>query len=305
LSSKRKFRRKVQKIRRYLVYLLTLCFRRILLLLPFKAAFHLCSFLSLVTYYILARERRKTLANLRFAWGKEKSEKEIREIARNVFKNSGRILAEAVCLPKLGVPYLESCVTIENPERIITPYKEGRGVIGLTAHLGNWEYMAAVMANILKIRFAVIAREYSNPWLNRLLEKNRSSIGVDVIYRGESGLAILRRLKNKEGLGILADQNIRGEGIMVDFFGHPAKTLKAVAELILRTQTPVVPLFIIRNKDLTKHRLIVENPLIYTVTGNKEIDLKNIAESYTKIIEKYVRRFPDQWMWMHNRWNLI
>lgn len=287
-----------------MIYLFILAIRRLLLLLPFRISFGLCSFLSGLGYWILPRQRKRMLFNLNRAFGGEKDKKELIGIAKEVLRNAGRSAVEVMCWPKLGKDYLKNQVIVENPEHVINAYKKGKGVIGLTAHLGNWEYMAAVMANILRVPFSVIARDLSNPWLNRLMEETRKSMNINVIYRGETGLSILRTLKKNEGLGILADQHIRGEGITVDFFGYPTKTLRNVAELILLSGATVVPLFIVRNKDLTKHTLIVENPLSYTLSGNKELDLKNISQTYTKLIESYIRKYPEQWMWMHNRWNI-
>lgn len=271
-------------------------------MLPFPFAFRLCSFLGWLSYYILFRQRATIFSNLKLAFGNEKSIVELNQIAKGVFQNAGMSSAEVLCWSKLGIEYLQNHVTIENPEAILSAYDKGKGIIGITAHLGNWEYMAAAVALRFKIPFSVIAREYANVRINRLLEQNRKSMGVDVIYRGQDAIAILRRLKRGEGLGILADQNIHGEGIMVNFFGQPAKTIRNLAELILRTGSPVVPIFIIRNKDLTTHNLIIENPLSFEVTGDRESDLKNIAQTYTGIIESYVKRYPDQWMWMHDRW---
>lgn len=253
---------------------------------------------------MLPRQRKRTLFNLNRAFGGEKDQKELKRIAIEMLRNIGRSSAEVMCWPKLGKKYLNTHVTIQNPEIIFDAFRKGKGVIGLTAHLGNWEYLAAFISNVLEIQFAVIARDISNPWLNRLMEETRKSMKIKFLYRGESGLSIVRILKRNEGLGILADQSIRGEGVMVDFFGYPAKTLRGVAELILISHATVIPLFIVRNKDLTKHSLIVENPLSYTLTGDKELDLKKISQTYTSLIESYIRRYPDQWMWIHNRWDV-
>jgi len=303
-SNRKKWRRLTRKPRRYLVYIVTVVFRRILLLLPFSISFRICQTLGLLSYYFLPGERGKILANLERAFLGDKDEKTRKEIAREVFLNAGRTFAEAICWPRLGFDYLKRHIEIKNKERLLKAYDQGRGIIGVTAHLGNWEYMAAAFSGILRVPFAVIAKEYSNPWLNRMLERNRRSMGVDIIYRGQGGLAILKRLRKNEGLGILADQRLRGEGVFVNFFGHPAKTSRSVAEIILRTRAPVVPVFIIRNKDLTTHTLFVHNPLVFTFSGDKENDLKNIAEEYTRIIEQYIRDYPGQWMWMHDRWGI-
>jgi len=302
VSRRRQIRRTIKKLRHYLTSQCILAFRQVLIWLPFPLAFRLCGFLGCISYYILFRLRAIILANLKLAFGNEKSIGEINQIAKGVFRNAGLSSAEVLCWSKLGIEYLQNHVTIENPEAVLSAYEKGKGIIGLTAHLGNWEYMAAALALRFRIPFSVIAREHSNIWINRLLEQNRRSMGIDVIYRGQDAIAILRRLKRGEGLGILADQNIHGEGIMVNFFCQPAKTIRNLAELILRTGSPVVPIFIIRNKDLTTHKLIIENPLSFEVTGDRESDLKNISQTYTGIIESYIRRFPDQWMWMHDRW---
>jgi Kdo2-lipid IVA lauroyltransferase/acyltransferase len=305
LASKYKyFRKKTRKIRRYSIYILTLIFRRLLLLIPCKIGFLITDVLSYFACLIFYGERKKIKMNLELAFGNEKSEEDIKKITFAIFRNMGRTAAETLYWPKLGVDYLKKHVRIENEDILYEAFKKGKGIIGLTGHFGNWEYLAASVSGIMGLRFAVIARKYSNPWQNALLEENRKSMGVDVIYRGESGISILRRLKRNEGLGILADQNIRGDCVYVNFFNKPAKTLSSVAELILRTGTPVIPIFIIRNNDLTTHRMIVENPLFFSLTGNKKEDIKIISETYTKILEKYIRRYPEQWMWMHDRWGI-
>lgn len=288
--------------RRYLVYLVVLVFRRMFLLLPFKWAFKINPILAGLAYYLFRRERLKMHEHLRLAYGKEKSESEIRAIAKEVFRNIGRSAAENLSWNKLGVEFLKSHVTIINPEGLTKAFEKGKGVIGLTGHLGNWELLGAVVANMMKIPFAVVARDFPNPWLNKIFEDERKAMGFDVVYRGRSGIELLRRLKRNEGLGILADQKIRGEGVFVPFFGHPAKAYSSIAELILRTDVSVVPMFIIRNNDLTTHTVFIDNPMIFSLSGNKEEDIKNISSAYTAVIEKYVRQYPEQWMWMHRRW---
>ena len=302
LSSKKKKNRFLQKIRRYLIYLIAMIFRRILLILPWPLSFRIGEKMGGMIYFLLPHEKKKALNNLSTAFGDKKSKGELRRIAREVFRNAGRSMAEILCWPRLGKKYLKNNVTIKHPERLLNAFEEGKGVIGLTAHFGNWEFMASSLANRLDIRFTVIARQISNPYLNEWIQENRKSMGIRYIYRGKGGSAILRCLKKNEGLGILADQNIRGEGVYVEFFGKRTKTLKSVADLIYRSKAKVVPLFMIRNKELTKHTLIVENPLDFVVSDNKEDDLKNIAQTYSNIIESYICRYPEQWMWMHSRW---
>ncbi|HQH11998.1 MAG TPA: lysophospholipid acyltransferase family protein [Candidatus Sumerlaeota bacterium] len=292
----------VKKARRYLVYLLVLVLRRFVLFLPFKWTFKITPILAVLAYYLFRRERLKTLKHLRLAYGAEKSESEIRAIAKEVFRNIGRSAAENLSWNKLGVKYLENHITIVNPEGLKRGFDKGKGLIGLTGHLGNWELMGAVFAKMLNVRFAVVARDFSNPWLNKKFEEERKAMGFDVVYRGNSGIEVLRRLKRNEGLGILADQNIRGEGVFVPFFGHPVKAHSNIAKLIIRTGVSVVPVFIIRNKDLTTHTLFIDNPMIFSLSGNIDEDIKNISSAYTAVIEKYVRQYPDQWMWMHKRW---
>ena len=292
----------IKNARRYLVYLLVLFFRRLFLFLPFKWAFKLNPFLAQLAYYLFRRDRLLMLKHLRLAYGNEKSEDEIKTIAIEVFRNIGRSAAENLSWNKLGIEYLKSHVTIVNPEGLARAFEKGKGVIGLTGHLGNWELLGAIIANMMKIPFAVVARDFPNPWLNKIFEDERKAMGFDVIYRGQSGIELLRRLKRNEGLGILADQKLRGEGVFVPFFGHPAKAYSSIAELILRTGVSVVPMFIIRNKDLTTHTVFIDNPMIFVLSGNKDEDIKIISSAYTAVIEKYVRQYPEQWMWMHKRW---
>lgn len=283
---------------------MTRALQALFMILPVSFSIKISSWLTGTGWFLIAGERNKTLNNLRLVFGSEKDEHELRKIGKEVFRNGGRNMAEFLSWEKLGHEYLRKHVKIHNGETLRRIFKEGNGIIGLTAHFGNWELLAACTAKLLNIDFSVIAREMSNPYLNGMVEEIRTSMGMKVIYREKALMALLRTIRDGKGLGILGDQNIRGEGIYIPFLGHPAKTPRGLAELIYRTRVPVVPMFIIRNKDLTSHDLIIENPLIFDLTGDKEEDLKLIAASYTSAIEKYVRQFPEQWMWMHDRWGL-
>ncbi len=300
---KQSLRKRTRRQRRAIVYALNLFVRRIFLTLPFALSFRLGSLLGMLAYYLLVKERSKTLKNLRMALGGERSEKELRQIARRVFQNAGRTYAEVICWPRLGPAYLKSHVVIENRETLERLVKENRGVIGITAHFGNWEFLGAALTMLMDLPITVIAREYSNPGVNRIMEENRKAMGVHVIYRGKTGLEVFRALRKGHILGILADQNIKGENIEAPFFGQPAPTLKSVGELILRSGCPVIPVFIMRNKDLTTHRMIIENPLFFNVKNDCPDAVKIITETYTRAIERCVRAHPEQWMWMHDRWD--
>ncbi len=208
---------------------------------------------------------------------------------------------EAWYATKYGAEYLRNHISIEGKEIIDKALSKGNGFIGLTAHFGNWELLAAYLTLVEGIKVTVIARELSNPDLDNFTDKVRDSFKVKVLKRGKYLKEIIRAIKNNEAIGILGDQDTKGKGIFVDFLGYPAYTQVGVALLKLKTKTEILPIFI-KRIDFDKHKIIVNEPLKFNITGDKEKDVYHITEQCNRIIEKQIYSSPEQWMWMHNRW---
>ncbi len=268
--------------------------------LPLKIGIRIGSVFGRLAFFILPKEREKTLTHLKIALGREKSEREIKKIAINLFSNLGKNAIEWLNFPKINKDWFERYVEPEGLVHIREAHKRGKGVIILASHFGNWELMAAYLAHI-GCRGAMIVRRIYIEQFNQLIVNMRKNKGHDVIYRDESPKKVLRVLKNNSYLGILADQDIDSvEGVFVDFFGKPAYTPVAPVKLAIKTGAALIPAFLIREDG--KFRFMVEKEVSLDISGDRERDLLINTIKWTKVIERYIRKYPDQWVWMHRRW---
>jgi KDO2-lipid IV(A) lauroyltransferase len=301
---KRHWKKRFRRLRHLIAYVTVVSVHRFFLLFPLNRSMRIGESLGALAFHLVRRERLKALRNLNIAYGDSKTAEEKRAIVKALFRHIGRTVGENAHLYSLSrnKEILQRRVNIIGAEHLLRAYERGKGVIGLTAHLGNWELLAVYLAAILKVKFAVVARNLNNPRLDRLLNSVRAKLGIRVIHKGRSGISLLRTLRHNEGLGMLADQDSRGEGLFVPFFGNLAHTQIGVAKLALATGTPIVPMFIVRNDDGCTHTIFIEPPLSFDLTNNPEADIKTITQTFTHRIESYVRNYPTQWMWIHNRW---
>src|SRR5574340_1497502 len=171
----------------------------------------------------------------------------------------------------------------------------------LSAHLGNWELSAAAFSILIK-PLLVPYRPLDNPLLENLIYDVRSSTGNIIIPKEKSMMKMLRALQKNGIVGILIDQNMaRYEGVFVEFFHRPACTTDGLAQLALLTSAPVFPVFLVRiNKG--KYRFVVGDEIEVLNTGDWNSDVAANTQNFTRAIEKAVRRCPEQWLWLHNRW---
>jgi KDO2-lipid IV(A) lauroyltransferase len=179
-------------------------------------------------------------------------------------------------------------------------YAHGRGVLFVTGHFGYWELQALVHA--LKLQpMAVMARALDNPLLHRLLEDLRTQTGNSVIYRQGTLRRAMRLLQSGEGVGVLIDQHIASrDAIPVDFFNRPAATTPIVAALALRTGARIVPLFALPLGG-GRYRMIYEHAIEPPPEGSPD-PIRELTQRCTDVLEMYVRRHPELWLWMHRRW---
>ncbi len=180
------------------------------------------------------------------------------------------------------------------------PTRTARVCIFVTGHFGYWELQAIVHALRLP-PMAVMARALDNPDLNALLESIRTRTGNSVIYRQGTIRRVMRQLQAAQGVGVLIDQHVLGrDAIYVDFFGRPAATTPVVAALALRTGARVVPLFALPIGG-GRYRMIYEHP-VEAPAADSEHAIQDFTQRCTDVLEMYVRRHPELWLWMHRRW---
>ena len=188
---------------------------------------------------------------------------------------------------------------MENYERA---YARGKGVLFLTAHFGGWE-LSAFAHSLHGHRVNVVMRPMDNPYLDRLLQSYRTMHGNKVVPKDDFVRGLLAAMKAGETVGILMDTNMTPpQGIFVDFFGIPACTASGLARIALRTDAAVVPGFTIWDESLGKYRLRFDPALELVRTGDLEADIVTNTQKFTKVIEDYVRKYPEQWLWVHRRW---
>jgi len=251
-------------------------------------------------YHLSSRYRLIAAYNLRRAFP-EKSEKEILRIARGVYRNLGIVAAEFFDLPRLTPSNIGKLIDAEGLENCRQALSKGRGVLLFGAHFGNWELEAIAVSLLIK-HMVVIYRPLDSSLLDHLILRVRSVTGNTPIPKDRAMRPMIRSLKRNGILGILIDQNAAcHEGVFVDYFGHPACTTDGLALLALHTEAPVIPAYMARLPD-GRYRLVIGPEVEIIRTGDREADVITNTQRFTKIIEETVRRYPDQWLWVHQRW---
>jgi KDO2-lipid IV(A) lauroyltransferase len=276
-------------------------FLSVINLIPLKWRISLFEGLSQLIYVLDDRHRRIALRGLALAFP-EKDPEERNGIARSAFRNLARVAAEFFVLPRLNEKNFPRYICFEGLENFQRAYEKGKGILFLTAHFGNWEWMAASFPLQTHHPCHVVFRPLDNRFLDDLVEGLRMATGNQTIPKQKAMGQILRLLKGGELVGILLDQNMAWqEGVFVDFFGEKACTNTGMALLALKTEAPVVPAFNIRQRD-GRYRVIIEPEVPVIRTGDKDKDVMENTQRFTQIIERYVRDYPDHWLWMHQRW---
>jgi KDO2-lipid IV(A) lauroyltransferase len=241
------------------------------------------------------------MRNLQLAFP-EKSAHERRRILRGEFTSLGRQLAEVCLFPSYTRENVTKIVVYDGFENFERAEARGKGVIYLTAHLGGWE-LSAFSHSIQGHPLHVVMRGMDNPFLDRFITHLRTMHGNRAVDKDNFVRGLLSAMKAGETVGILMDTNMTPpQGVFVDFFGIPACTASGLARIALRTDAAVVPGFTIWDRELRKYRLRFDPALALIRTGDEEADIVANTALFTKVIEEYVRRYPDQWLWVHRRW---
>lgn len=252
-------------------------------------------------YHLSPRQRLIAAYNLRRAFP-EKSTEEILRIARGVYRNLGIVAAEFFDISRLAPSNVGKLIDAEGLENCRQALSKGRGVLLFGAHFGNWELEAATIPLLIEHHAVVIYRPLDSSLLDHLIFRVRSATGNTPIPKDRAMRPMLRSLKRNEILGILIDQNVACyEGVFVDYFGHPACTTDGLALLALHTEAPVLPACMARLPD-GRYRLVIGPEVEIIRTGDRDADVLTNTQRFTKIIEETVRRYPDQWLWVHQRW---
>ena len=270
-------------------------------ILPRPLARAVAIFFAQIIYLLHFRLRRVGLRNLALAFP-EKSKSERARILRGEFTSLGRQLAEVCHFPKYTLENVNQVIVYDGFENYERAYARGKGVLFLTAHFGGWE-LSAFSHSMHGHWMHVVMRPMDNLYLDRLIRSYRTMHGNTTVDKDDFIRGLLAAMKKGEVVGILMDTNMTPpQGIFVDFFGIPACTASGLARIALRTDAAVVPTFTIWDPVLRKYRLRFDPAVDLIRTDDNEADIITNTQLFTKIIEDYVRRYPDQWLWVHRRW---
>ena len=253
--------------------------------------------LGWISYYLLPKERKRAIAHLTQAY-KERGQTWIRITAKNCFIHLGKSLLE-IMLMKPGK--LPGVVEILGEESLRDALSQGKGVIWVTGHIGNWELMAGAIGQ--KYPVSVIAAPIAPEQVNDMIVGMRAAMGVKTILRTRPGASkeLIRAFRENLVLGILIDQDTDVESAFVDFMGKPAWTPTAAASMAIKFGAPVI-FGHIKRRAGDRHTILIEGPLDITRTDDRGKDIITNTAMLTKKIEDCIHKDPEQWVWMHRRW---
>ncbi|MCF8044288.1 MAG: lysophospholipid acyltransferase family protein [Desulfarculaceae bacterium] len=267
--------------------------------LPASAAEYAAGAIGRLWFRLDKRHRRVVLENLSFSFP-QMGETERILLAKRVFKNIAAMIFEIGWLYRLPRKLFEKFFDIKGIENLEQALEKNKGAIVLTCHMGNWELLVTVAA-MTGYRTNAVYRKLDFAPADRFILEARQRFGTRMIPLRGASRKLDSILENGELVGTLLDQNVDWyKGVFVDFFGRPACTNNGLAALALRTRSPVVPLYIVKENGKYKIEFLPEIPL--TVTGDRIKDIENNTRHFTKAIESIIRQYPDQWFWVHNRW---
>jgi KDO2-lipid IV(A) lauroyltransferase len=253
-------------------------------------------------YAFLPRLRKIAEVNLRIAFP-EWNDAQRHSVVRGMLSNLGWMAAEFARFPKYSRENIEQIVVLDGHENFLEGQRRGKGVLYLTGHIGAWELSSFAHA-LYGFPLHYMARRIDNPRIDALVNGYRCLSGNRPIFKNESARVMLKVLKDSGTLGILADQNtMPEEAVFVDFFGKQASTTTGIARVALHTGAAVVPGYAIWDEPSRKYRLRFEPPVELIRTGDTERDVFENTQKFTKVIEEIIRKYPEQWVWMHGRWN--
>ena len=286
-------------VRRRLMYLGFQGLRALAQSVPLATARAFGRILGACAYRCLGLQRRLTQEHLRIAFGEGVGTAERSRIARRVFANLGQTFMEWLHLSAVSAASLQALITCDGLEHLRQALGQGNGAFLLTAHFGNWEMIPLYLGG-LGFKGGVLARRLRYPEYESFLIDLRGARGIPTLARG-SLKEVAGLLRANQIVGMLPDQDMDSlEGMFVDFFGRPAHTPVGPAALSLMSGAPMLPCFLIR--DGAGFRLVIEPPVAKPATRDRTEAIAALTQGWSRVVESYIRRYPDHWMWMHRRW---
>jgi KDO2-lipid IV(A) lauroyltransferase len=270
--------------------------------LPRRVARSLAAGLARVLYALLPKLHRTAKVNLKIAFP-EWSDAQRKALIRKMVRHLGWMAAEFAQFPRYTKENISQLVVLDGNKNFLEGQRRGKGVLFLTGHIGAWELSSFAHAHY-GYPLHYMARRIDNARIDALVNGYRCLSGNHPIFKNESARAMLKVLKEGGTIGILADQNtMPGEAEFVDFFGKAASTTTGIARVALHAESAVVPVYVVWDESIGKYRLRFEPPVELIRTGDTQRDIVANTQRFAKIIEGIIRKYPEQWVWLHGRWN--
>lgn len=233
----------------------------------------------------------------------ELNDAEKERILNGTFESLGRQLGLVAHFSEFTPELVRETVEVVGMENFDEAYAKGNGVLFFTGHFGSWEIFF-----LLPFAFGygmnMLVRRVDNPLVENFVDNLRTHLGCKTLDKKQSARSMFRVLRKGELLGIMADLNAQErEGVFVDFFGTSASTTTGIAKLALSTNAAVLPAFAVWNEAKQKYVVHLEPAVKYEKTDDTDADVKTLTQKITNVVEDYVRRYPEQWLWIHKRWN--
>lgn len=269
--------------------------------IPLRLGRLLGSLLGLIGLQFPISRKSISIENIKNSLGASMTGAEVLKLNKMVYMHYGRVIFELPHLLRINKDNIKKYFIVEGEEHLENAFKNGKGILALTGHIGNWELLAVAL-NILFGPIVAVARPSHNIAINRLMYELRSRFGMEIIPKQHGMRKIITALNKNKLVGILLDQNVDWyEGEFVPFLNRTACTNKGLALLALKTDTPVVPIFSIKQPD-GKYKIHIDKPVKLIRTNDKTVDIEKNTALFTSIIDSYVRKHPEQWFWFHRRW---
>ena len=289
----------MQKLGNLLIYILVVAIGYVVRHISLKKSLKLGGVVGKIAFLVVKKRREIALSNLRMIF-KDKSENEIKEIAKESFANLGKTLIEFLRLPKYDKNQLMDIVKIDGEENLIQAISSRKGVLIITAHFGNWELIFHILT-LFTDRLSAVAQRFKNQWFDKFVNSYRIIHGGEIIEKSDSIKQVISHLRNGYCVVILGDQDAGNSGIFIDFMGVSASVAKGPAIFAMKTGAIVLNIFDVRQSD-GSHIIKISNPMKFEGSGNLQEDIKRYTSEITKSLEYMICKYPSQWLWLHNRW---
>lgn len=282
-------------------YFLTRLIGFIAKILPLKLSLFIGDFIGDLFYFVIRTRKKVAFDNLLQVFGVEKSKREIRQLLRRNYHHFGRVMMEFARIPILNPANLLKRVSKQNIKHIQDLIDRQRGLLILSGHFGNWEYLAATVAQIHPPLYCVF-KQQKNLAVDTIIKQYRTELGLMPLkIKGGAAKGVLQAFKQKQMVLMLLDQDAGNNGIFLDFLGKPASTVTGPAQIAIKYRVPVIMAFGIRGDNGFIQIHLHEFPDISQFSDDEQ-GVRQFLVAYNQILEKYIRQYPEQWLWLHKRW---